>query len=166
MDRLEKQDINPYTVPGPAAGTARHRHDRCSARCSPRAAGGAARCSAAASEAADRRAEQTRRRCWCSALCVGYGVVLVGHGLPFWLAAAIFVTAAILVLQRLSAPIDRRRRLTLRASRQRRWRSASAPARHHHSCSRNCSWCACPEPRILRHAARTLRPRPSLSRAS
>ena len=28
MDRLEAQNINPYTVPGPAAGPARHRHDR------------------------------------------------------------------------------------------------------------------------------------------
>jgi len=32
-------------------------------------------------------------------LCLVFGVVLVGHGLPFWLAAAIFVTAAILSLQ-------------------------------------------------------------------
>ena len=32
-------------------------------------------------------------------LCLTFGVVLVGHGLPFWLAAAIFVTTAILSLQ-------------------------------------------------------------------
>ena len=32
-------------------------------------------------------------------LCLAFGVVLVGHGLPFWLAAAIFVTTAILALQ-------------------------------------------------------------------
>jgi hypothetical protein len=32
-------------------------------------------------------------------LCLTFGVVLVGHGLPFWLAAAIFVTVAILSLQ-------------------------------------------------------------------
>jgi hypothetical protein len=32
-------------------------------------------------------------------LCVGFGVVLVGHGLPFWLAAAIFVSVAIVTLQ-------------------------------------------------------------------
>jgi hypothetical protein len=32
-------------------------------------------------------------------LCLTFGVVLVGHGLPFWLAAAIFVTASILGLQ-------------------------------------------------------------------
>jgi hypothetical protein len=32
-------------------------------------------------------------------LCLTFGVVLVGHGLPFWLAAAIFVSTAILSLQ-------------------------------------------------------------------
>ena len=32
-------------------------------------------------------------------LCLAFGVGLVGHGLPFWLAAAIFVTVAILTLQ-------------------------------------------------------------------
>ena len=32
-------------------------------------------------------------------LCVVFGVVLVGHGLPFWLAAAIFVSVAIVSLQ-------------------------------------------------------------------
>ena len=32
-------------------------------------------------------------------LCIAFGVGLVGHGLPFWLAAAIFVTGAILALQ-------------------------------------------------------------------
>ena len=35
-------------------------------------------------------------------LCVGYGVVLIGHGIPFWLASTIYVTASILVFQRLS----------------------------------------------------------------
>jgi hypothetical protein len=32
-------------------------------------------------------------------LCLVFGVGLVGHGLPFWLAAAIFVTVAIVSLQ-------------------------------------------------------------------
>ena len=32
-------------------------------------------------------------------LCLAFSVVLVGHGLPFWLAAAIFVSATISVLQ-------------------------------------------------------------------
>ncbi len=48
------------------------------------------------------------------ALCLVFGVGLVGHGLPFWLAAALFVAAAILALQQ----AERRaagQRLTLRA---------------------------------------------------
>ena len=43
------------------------------------------------------------------ALCTGYGVVLVGHGIPFWLASTLYVTASILVFQRLSRdPVERR----------------------------------------------------------
>ena len=38
-------------------------------------------------------------------------VVLVGHGLPFWLASSIYVTASILVFQRLS-PDPAQRRLS------------------------------------------------------
>ena len=34
-----------------------------------------------------------------TALCVAYAAVLVGHGLPFWLASWIFVTAMIGMLQ-------------------------------------------------------------------
>ena len=33
-------------------------------------------------------------------LCVVFGGLLVGHGLPFWVAATIFVSAAILFLRR------------------------------------------------------------------
>jgi len=32
-------------------------------------------------------------------LCLAFGIGLVGHGLPFWLAAAIFVSATISILQ-------------------------------------------------------------------
>jgi hypothetical protein len=32
-------------------------------------------------------------------LCVAYSVGLIGHGLPFWLASAVFVSVSILVLQ-------------------------------------------------------------------
>ncbi|WP_423455159.1 hypothetical protein [Ottowia sp. VDI28] len=42
-------------------------------------------------------------------LCIGYGVVLVGHGLPFWLASSIYVTASILVFQRISPNLAERR---------------------------------------------------------
>jgi hypothetical protein len=45
---------------------------------------------------------------------MGYAVVLVGHGLPFWLASAIYVTASILILQRMSHD-ESERRLDARA---------------------------------------------------
>lgn len=71
MDRLERQHINPYTVPGLLPGIL-----------------GLA---------------------MVTTLCVGYGVVLVGHGLPFWAASTIYVTGSILVLQRISRDADERR---------------------------------------------------------
>jgi hypothetical protein len=101
MDRLEAQNINPYTVPGLLPGLlgiamillglvlAERSRER-GALTQPRAA-----------KTDDHRDEW--RRVWIvAALCIGYGVVLIGHGIPFWLASAIYVTASILILQRLS----------------------------------------------------------------
>jgi len=108
MDRLEQQHINPYTVPGLLPGllglamivlgaTLAHRSWR----------RGALR-EAAPPLTADRRDE--RRRIWIvMALCVGYGAVLIGHGLPFWLASTIYVTASILIVRRLSRDPEERR---------------------------------------------------------
>ena len=99
MDRLEKQDINPYTVPGLLPGflggaivffgllmlwrswrrLAAHPHVP-----HPRTA-------------ADRA--ETKRMWTVLALCVGFALGLVGHGLPFWAAAAVFVTVTISLLQ-------------------------------------------------------------------
>jgi hypothetical protein len=58
-------------------------------------------------------AGSARRLVIVLALCLGFGVGLVGHGLPFWLAGAIFVAVAIPTLQ---APQRRAagQRLTLR----------------------------------------------------
>jgi hypothetical protein len=58
---------------------------------------------------------EERRRVWVAiGLCAGYGVVLVGHGIPFWLASFVYVTTAILVFRRISSdPAERR--LGLRA---------------------------------------------------
>ena len=47
-------------------------------------------------------------------MCIGYGVVLVGHGIPFWIASSIYVTASILVFRRIS-PDPAERKLTARA---------------------------------------------------
>jgi cadmium resistance protein CadD (predicted permease) len=108
MDRLEKQHINPYTIPGllPAllgiamivlGGVLALRSWRQGALAQP-----------AAAPSADQRDE--RRRIWIvMALCVGYGAVLIGHGLPFWLASTIYVTASILIVQRLSRDAEQRR---------------------------------------------------------
>lgn len=99
MDRLERQDINPYTVPGLLPGLL-----------------GAAivffgllmlyrswRRLAKAPHVPHARTEEDRaemRRMWTVlALCIGFAGGLVGHGLPFWLAAAIFVTVTIGLLQ-------------------------------------------------------------------
>ena len=95
MDRLEKQGINPYTIPGLLPGllgiamtilgtllAARSWRPRL----------------LASAKAPVNRAEQMRILLVLG-LCLTFGVVLVGHGLPFWLAAAIFVTTAIFALQ-------------------------------------------------------------------
>jgi len=52
---------------------------------------------------------EQRKRIWIViGLCMLYGVVLVGHGLPFWLGSAIFVTGSILLLQWMSRdPVER-----------------------------------------------------------
>jgi cadmium resistance protein CadD (predicted permease) len=98
MDRLESQDINPYTAPGLLPGLlgivtmllgvllalrswrrrVAHTHDI-------ETHAGAA---------------EKKRIALVIALCVAFAAGLVGHGLPYWAAAAIFVSIAILSLQR------------------------------------------------------------------
>lgn len=108
MDRLEQQHINPYTVPGllpgllglmmiVLGGVLALRSWRRGALQMPRPA-----------VAPDSR-EQWKRIWVVVALCMAYAVGLVGHGLPFWLASAVYVTASILVLQRMSRDPGERR---------------------------------------------------------
>ncbi len=103
MDRLDSQGINPYTVPGllPAllglvmlllAGLLALRSWQ----------RGALQANMAIAPAFD--AANARRVALVLALCLSFGVLLVGHGLPFWAAAALFVSLAILSLQ---APLRR-----------------------------------------------------------
>lgn len=101
MDRLERQGVNPYTVPGLLPGllgiamialggilTLRSlRRGALDVRPSP-------------PDAVDR--ERWRRIWVVTGLCLSYGVVLIGHGLPFWLASTIYVSGSILILQRMS----------------------------------------------------------------
>lgn len=100
MDRLERQDINPYTVPGLLPGflglavlsfgalmlLRSWRRLRDAAPPAPHVRTPLER-------------TEAKRIAIVLVLCVGYAAGLVGRGLPFWLATSIFVAAAIGVLQ-------------------------------------------------------------------
>jgi hypothetical protein len=108
MDRLEAQHINPYTVPGLLPGLLGIAMILLGGILALRSWRRGALRLAMPAPTADEREE--RRRVWITvALCMGYAVVLVGHGLPFWLASAIYVTGSILILQHLSRDADERR---------------------------------------------------------
>src|SRR5882672_1883957 len=96
MDRLEKQGINPYTIPGLLPGLLGIAMTILGALLAARS--WRPHLLASAGKAVVNRAEQMRILLVLG-LCLTFGVVLVGHGLPFWLAAAIFVTTAIFALQ-------------------------------------------------------------------
>jgi hypothetical protein len=98
MDRLEGQHINPYTVPGLLPGLLGIAMMLLAALLGWRAV----RAGALAPEARVHRPfdpMSARRIATVIGLCVVFGVGLVGHGLPFWLAAATFVTVAILLFE-------------------------------------------------------------------
>ncbi len=113
MDRLERQGVNPYTVPGLLPGLLGIVMILLGGILALRSWRRGALRYCAAAPSADLR--EQRRRIWIvTGLCLGYGIVLIGHGLPFWLASTIYVTSSILILQRMSRdPVERR--LTPRA---------------------------------------------------
>ena len=104
MDRLERQDINPYTVPGLLPGFLGlavvlfgalmlwRSWQRMKKHTVPAAA------SSAPDATSVERTERTRIAD-VLILCIGYAAGLMGHGLPFWLATSIFVAVSIGVLQ-------------------------------------------------------------------
>ena len=112
MDRLEHQNINPYTVPGLLPGLLGIAMILLGAVLAVRSwRRGAFHLPLGPATDLDRA---QRHRVWLViALCTGYGVVLVGHGLPFWLASSIYISGSILVLERLSLD-PQQRRLTRR----------------------------------------------------
>lgn len=108
MDRLEHQHINPVTVPGLLPGLLGIGMLLLGVVLGLRSWRRGALAQAHAPVTADQR-EQRRRVALAVALCCGYGVVLVGRGIPFWLASSIYVTVSILVFQRISRdPVERR----------------------------------------------------------
>ena len=94
MDRLENQDINPYTIPGLLPGLLGIAMTILGALLAARSWRSGLLAPTVRTPRADRK-----RLVLVLGLCLAFGVVLVGHGLPFWLAAAIFVSVAILSLQ-------------------------------------------------------------------
>lgn len=94
MDRLEHLNINPYTAPGLVPGVLGGMIVLAglallvrSVRAGGRPAG------------ADRESGGWGRFALALLLCVGYGAGLLGRGLPFWLATALFVTVFIFLFE-------------------------------------------------------------------
>jgi hypothetical protein len=115
MDRLEQQHINPYTVPGLLPGLLGIMMILLGGVLALRSWRRGALSRPAEAQSAHRTEE--RRRIWVvTALCVGYGTVLVGHGLPFWLASTIYVTGSILILQSMSRDPQEERKITVRGA--------------------------------------------------
>jgi Tripartite tricarboxylate transporter TctB family len=101
MDRLERQGVNPYTVPGLLPGLLGIAMILLGVVLALRSLRRGALDQRPAQPDAHER-ERWRRIWVVTALCLGYGIVLIGHGLPFWLASTIYVTGSILILQRMS----------------------------------------------------------------
>src|SRR3954465_15388341 len=91
MDRLERQNINPVTVPGLLPGLLGIAMILLGAVMGLRSWRRGALTRAVQPRTLHQR-EETRRVAVAIALCLGYGVVLVGHGIPYWLASSIYVT--------------------------------------------------------------------------
>jgi hypothetical protein len=96
MDRLTEQEINPYTIPGLVPGLLGAAMVFFSALMLFR---GWRHGGFSSMGPLFRRGEHYGRLVTIVTLCVGFAAVLVGHGLPFWLAAALFVSITIIALQ-------------------------------------------------------------------
>lgn len=99
MDRLEKQDINPYTIPGLVPGLLGLAVIFFGLLMALRAWQRGALGPRVAQPVDPARSAARKRFAMVLTPCLVFGVVLLGHGLPFWLAAALFVAATISLLQ-------------------------------------------------------------------
>jgi hypothetical protein len=110
MDRLEQQNINPYTIPGLLPGILGIAMLLLGTLLALRSWRRGALAPSNLPFSAHQR--EVRKRVWTViALCSVYSVGLIGHGLPFWAASALFVVASIVILQRMSRD-ETERRLT------------------------------------------------------
>jgi hypothetical protein len=99
MDRLENQDVNPYTVPGLLPGLLGIVLMLFGTLLAVRGLRRGGRPIFAQTDFPSIRDGSTRQIVSVLALCLVFGVGLVGRGLPFWAAGALFVSVSILVLQ-------------------------------------------------------------------
>ena len=97
MDRLEAQHINPYTVPGLLPGLLGLVMILLGALLALRSWNRGGRL--VGGPRFGMSGEAARRLALVIGLIVAYTVVLLGRGLPFWVGAAVYVTASILLLQ-------------------------------------------------------------------
>ena len=97
MDRLEAQHINPYTVPGLLPGLLGLVMILLGALMALRSWGRGARLGAGPRFAVDW--PSLRRLGVVIGLILIYTVVLLGHGLPFWIGSALYAAASIVLLQ-------------------------------------------------------------------
>ncbi|MEP7303507.1 MAG: tripartite tricarboxylate transporter TctB family protein [Caldimonas sp.] len=97
MDRLEAQNINPYTVPGLLPGLLGLVMILLGTLLGLRSWGRGARLSGGPRLAVDW--PSLRRLGVVVSLILLYTVVLLGRGLPFWIGSALYVTASIVLLQ-------------------------------------------------------------------
>ncbi len=98
MDRLENQDVNPYTVPGLLPGLLGIALIFFGLLLLLRAWRQGA-LDPGVPRAVPMSMAERKRLLIVLGLCLTFGVGLVGRGLPFWLAAAIFVSTTISILQ-------------------------------------------------------------------
>ncbi|HEX7436085.1 MAG TPA: tripartite tricarboxylate transporter TctB family protein [Caldimonas sp.] len=98
MDRLENQGVNPYTVPGLLPGLLGIAMILLGGLLGLRSwqRGGAAKGVAGFKL----EGAAAGRLALVIGLILLYAVVLIGHGMPFWLASTLYVTVSIVTLQR------------------------------------------------------------------
>jgi hypothetical protein len=100
MDRLADQGVPPYAAPGLVPGLLGIAMILFGGLVAMRVRQKRAEGGGAAVEEQERRPElRPGRLALVIGLCLTFSVVLIGHGMPFWIAASLFVTVSILVLQ-------------------------------------------------------------------